>query len=176
MVVSDQPPASPSQGMLGLLAGSALGGLLGGVGALWTGRKVDTGIQQGVFVGGLLASAATSVSRFYNGTTSSPSSSSQAQYYRQPGGQQYSYAQLSRHFPSPSAPPETPRPASVLAALPTHSVTGGPPFLTCSICLATCEPGQVVRTLPCFHMFHSQCVDPWLSKEPTCPNCKFHIE
>lgn len=27
-------------------------------------------------------------------------------------------------------------------------------------------------TLPCKHIFHPDCVGPWLEKNPTCPVCK----
>lgn len=41
----------------------------------------------------------------------------------------------------------------------------------CCICLEPWEPGDVQRTLPCFHAFHRGCVDPWLKRRFQCPLC-----
>ena len=46
---------------------------------------------------------------------------------------------------------------------------------TCSVCLDEFGDGVVVRTLPCLHHFHPQCVDPWLRQQgrsAPCPVCK----
>ncbi|KAF3571653.1 hypothetical protein F2Q69_00061916 [Brassica cretica] len=45
--------------------------------------------------------------------------------------------------------------------------------LTCSVCLEQVTVGEVVRTLPCLHQFHADCIDPWLRQQGTCPVCKF---
>jgi hypothetical protein len=42
----------------------------------------------------------------------------------------------------------------------------------CAVCLEPYEMGQSVRTIPCFHTFHVDCIDPWLSTKATCPLCK----
>lgn len=42
---------------------------------------------------------------------------------------------------------------------------------TCTICLEAWAAGDVQRTLPCLHMFHAACVDPWLRKRAQCPLC-----
>lgn len=42
----------------------------------------------------------------------------------------------------------------------------------CSICLAPYEVGDNVRTIPCLHYFHHQCIDPWLKSNSSCPVCK----
>ncbi|CAM9530819.1 unnamed protein product, partial [Chrysoparadoxa australica] len=43
----------------------------------------------------------------------------------------------------------------------------------CVVCLEQYSEGEVLRTLPCLHRFHAQCIDPWLSvqRRPTCPLC-----
>jgi len=43
----------------------------------------------------------------------------------------------------------------------------------CSICVTPFQHGDIVKTLPCAHHFHSECVDKWLRQHgTTCPNCR----
>ena len=44
----------------------------------------------------------------------------------------------------------------------------------CAICLAGFEPGDKVKTLPCFHRYHSRCLRTWFEQENLiCPTCRF---
>nr|XP_011465641.1 PREDICTED: putative RING-H2 finger protein ATL21B [Fragaria vesca subsp. vesca] len=44
---------------------------------------------------------------------------------------------------------------------------------TCPICLGEYQPKETLRTIPeCNHYFHSNCIDEWLGKNPTCPLCR----
>uniref|UniRef100_A0A061RFX1 E3 ubiquitin-protein ligase SDIR1 n=1 Tax=Tetraselmis sp. GSL018 TaxID=582737 RepID=A0A061RFX1_9CHLO len=63
-------------------------------------------------------------------------------------------------------------------------VRGGPKRLSeekdpykerCNICLCDYDEGDVVRTLPCLHWFHADCVDRWLRSNGTCPICKNRV-
>lgn len=46
---------------------------------------------------------------------------------------------------------------------------------TCAVCIESFRPQEVVRTLPCNHIFHKTCVDPWLLEQRSCPICKMDI-
>ncbi|XP_051559490.1 RING finger protein 150a [Myxocyprinus asiaticus] len=48
-------------------------------------------------------------------------------------------------------------------------------FDNCAVCIEDYKPNDVVRTLPCRHVFHKNCVDPWLLEHRTCPMCKMNI-
>ena len=50
---------------------------------------------------------------------------------------------------------------------------------TCCICLDVFAEGDILRLLPCFHRFHTPCIDGWLHQQlsggrgvPLCPLCK----
>ncbi|KAM9315193.1 RING finger protein 150a [Pholidichthys leucotaenia] len=48
-------------------------------------------------------------------------------------------------------------------------------FDNCAVCIEGYKPNDIVRVLPCRHLFHKHCVDPWLQDHRTCPMCKMNI-
>lgn len=61
-----------------------------------------------------------------------------------------------------------------VAALPTrvlHADEVAAATPTCAICLVDLAPGELVRDIPCRHLFHASCLDPWLRLRGTCPYC-----
>jgi len=47
---------------------------------------------------------------------------------------------------------------------------------SCSICLEEFEHRVTkVKTISCFHNFHSECIDRWLQTSKQCPLCKFDV-
>ncbi|MCI4379848.1 hypothetical protein PGIGA_G00233110 [Pangasianodon gigas] len=46
---------------------------------------------------------------------------------------------------------------------------------SCVVCLDSYMRCDVVTTLPCSHLFHKTCIEPWLLEHHTCPMCKYDI-
>lgn len=45
----------------------------------------------------------------------------------------------------------------------------------CAICLEDFEPNEEVMLTQCNHMFHEDCIVPWLTSKGQCPVCRFVI-
>ena len=49
----------------------------------------------------------------------------------------------------------------------------------CTVCFEPMKKGELIMRLPCqaevSHAFHKKCVQPWLDKNNTCPNCRSTI-
>lgn len=43
------------------------------------------------------------------------------------------------------------------------------------MCLEDFEPKETVMLTPCKHMFHEECIVPWLKTKGQCPVCRFVI-
>ena len=43
----------------------------------------------------------------------------------------------------------------------------------CAICLEDFEPREQVMLTPCDHMFHEECILPWVKSHGQCPVCRF---
>ncbi|XP_072519583.1 RING finger protein 148 [Salminus brasiliensis] len=46
---------------------------------------------------------------------------------------------------------------------------------SCAVCIDSFRRGDIVTTLPCSHIFHKTCIEPWLLEHHTCPMCKYDI-
>ncbi|KAG7393287.1 RING finger protein 11 [Phytophthora pseudosyringae] len=71
--------------------------------------------------------------------------------------------------------------ASLINQLPTYTFStskesdnNGTP--DCLICRCSFEVGEEIKSLPCFHSYHSDCVDSWLSLNKVCPVCQFSVD
>lgn len=59
----------------------------------------------------------------------------------------------------------------------THDGTPLPGEQTkCSICLGDFEEGECLKSLPCVHFYHKDCIDSWLLVGHACPVCKFLVQ
>ncbi|XP_059665026.1 uncharacterized protein LOC132311219 [Cornus florida] len=45
----------------------------------------------------------------------------------------------------------------------------------CAVCLEDLESQQMVMTTPCGHMFHEDCIVPWIKSHGQCPVCRFAL-
>eukprot|EP00928_Gymnodinium_smaydae_P026070 TRINITY_DN20574_c0_g1_i1.p1 TRINITY_DN20574_c0_g1~~TRINITY_DN20574_c0_g1_i1.p1 ORF type:complete len:427 (+),score=91.25 TRINITY_DN20574_c0_g1_i1:81-1361(+) len=64
------------------------------------------------------------------------------------------------------------RPAATGASAPEGA---GEDNKQCMICMEAFNSGELLRTLPCLHRYHDQCVAEWLRRSPECPICKRDI-
>lgn len=67
-----------------------------------------------------------------------------------------------------------------IAKIPQRSVKLGDKELEsesdqCAVCIEPYKLSDVIRVLPCRHVFHKSCVDPWLLEQRSCPMCKSDI-
>mmetsp|Transcript_11799 Transcript_11799/g.47604 ORF Transcript_11799/g.47604 Transcript_11799/m.47604 type:complete len:331 (-) Transcript_11799:229-1221(-) len=46
----------------------------------------------------------------------------------------------------------------------------------CTICLTAFKEGDVVANLECPHLYHHECIVPWLRRKATCPLCAMRID
>lgn len=63
--------------------------------------------------------------------------------------------------------------------LPSHTltrVTEGMADNNCAICYERLKLGEMARRLRCGHIFHKTCLDPWLERSATCPECRAEVK
>mmetsp|Transcript_10463 Transcript_10463/g.13570 ORF Transcript_10463/g.13570 Transcript_10463/m.13570 type:complete len:332 (-) Transcript_10463:128-1123(-) len=47
--------------------------------------------------------------------------------------------------------------------------------VSCRVCLSEYEDQEELKLLPCFHRFHTSCIDEWLKRSSACPLCNNSI-
>ncbi|KAJ0987321.1 hypothetical protein J5N97_005677 [Dioscorea zingiberensis] len=80
--------------------------------------------------------------------------------------------------PSPSPPRRLcgPSPAtrSAIDAIPTVEISES--SLVCAVCKDDLPLRSSARRLPCSHLYHSDCIVPWLSLHDSCPLCRSSLD
>jgi E3 ubiquitin-protein ligase RNF115/126 len=46
---------------------------------------------------------------------------------------------------------------------------------SCSVCKDEFEVSQNLIYLPCKHIYHDECIMPWLKERNSCPTCRFEL-
>lgn len=65
-------------------------------------------------------------------------------------------------------------PSAAAARIPKCNSKGG--CGECPVCLGELQEGDMVRKLPyCLHLFHANCINQWLLKQPSCPICRVRV-
>lgn len=79
--------------------------------------------------------------------------------------------QLLNQFENTGPPPAD---RDKIRSLPTVQITDEhvASGLECPVCKEDYSVGENVRQLPCNHMFHNECIVPWLEQHDTCPVCR----
>uniref|UniRef100_A0A0D9XKW0 RING-type E3 ubiquitin transferase n=1 Tax=Leersia perrieri TaxID=77586 RepID=A0A0D9XKW0_9ORYZ len=97
-------------------------------------------------------------------------------YFVGPGLEQL-IEQLAENDPNRYGTP--PAAKSVLSALPDVIVTDAMVAATdgaeCAVCKEDFSPGEGAKQMPCKHIYHADCIMPWLDLHNSCPICRFEL-
>ncbi|KAJ7942625.1 E3 ubiquitin-protein ligase RING1 [Quillaja saponaria] len=64
---------------------------------------------------------------------------------------------------------------SVVLALPSVEIMSEDNTLACAVCKDIMNVGEIAKKLPCGHLYHGDCIVPWLSSRNSCPVCRFEL-
>ncbi|XP_037463819.1 E3 ubiquitin-protein ligase Os04g0590900-like [Triticum dicoccoides] len=157
---SSMPPPPPPSG--GSSQGRTVAGTFGGLVAC---------LLVGLAVCSLCKRRRNSRARAAAAPAQSVAAADRAQNLTESGGVRVDVRQLHRAC---AVSPTAGLPAFTYSLSVKHNVSGGgEEAATCSVCLGAMQVGETVRLLPaCLHLYHAECIDPWLDAHSTCPLCR----
>nr|XP_043617621.1 E3 ubiquitin-protein ligase RING1-like [Erigeron canadensis] len=109
------------------------------------------------------------------GLSFDPFRSSLGDYYFGPGLEQL-IQQLAENDPNRYGTP--PAAKSAVEKLPNVKITKElleSDYSDCAVCKDSFELDEEVKQLPCKHMYHPDCILPWLELHNSCPVCRFEL-
>ncbi|CAL4942457.1 unnamed protein product [Urochloa decumbens] len=97
-------------------------------------------------------------------------------YFVGPGLEQL-IEQLAENDPNRYGTP--PAAKSALCSLPdvvvTNAMVAAAEGAECAVCKEDFSPGEVAKQMPCKHIYHNDCIVPWLELHNSCPICRFEL-
>ncbi|RCV42400.1 hypothetical protein SETIT_9G213500v2 [Setaria italica] len=97
-------------------------------------------------------------------------------YFVGPGLEQL-IEQLAENDPNRYGTP--PAAKSALSSLPdvvvTDAMVAAAEGAECAVCKEDFSPGEVAKQMPCKHIYHNDCIVPWLELHNSCPICRFEL-
>ena len=69
-----------------------------------------------------------------------------------------------------AAAPRPPASKAAVESMPSVTISGSGAH--CAVCQEAFEPGAAGREMPCKHVYHQDCILPWLSLRNSCPVCR----
>lgn len=67
------------------------------------------------------------------------------------------------------------RPPAARSVVEILDVVSVPDDVACAVCKNDILLGEEGKQLPCFHLFHGECILPWLQIRNTCPLCRYEL-
>lgn len=64
---------------------------------------------------------------------------------------------------------------SAVLELPTVEISSEQEAIVCAICKDVVNVGETATKLPCAHLYHGNCIVPWLGSRNSCPVCRFEL-
>ncbi|TKY49504.1 E3 ubiquitin-protein ligase RING [Spatholobus suberectus] len=80
--------------------------------------------------------------------------------------------------PAPRPLPSKPRPTLPSVPVTPSLLSGLDPngVVLCAVCKDQIALGAEAKQLPCKHLYHADCITPWLELHASCPLCRFRLE
>ncbi|KAJ0443008.1 putative transcription factor C2H2 family [Helianthus annuus] len=110
---------------------------------------------------------------FFNGAPPGPRRANVGNFFMGPGLQEL-FEQLSMNDGRQGPPPAT---QSAIDSMPTIKITNRHVNTDshCPVCKDKFELGCEARQMPCNHIYHSGCIEPWLVQHNSCPVCRVEL-